>query len=74
MSGELVTVKEFGRRNHLDRRTILRWIQEDPTFPALRKDPWPGHTQARYLIALDLIPKWVEGRRAREFEQEGEAR
>lgn len=63
---ELLTPTAFARQFHLDRRTVLRWCREDPDFPAVRVDRWPGHDKPRWRIVVDGIPAWVERRRARE--------
>jgi hypothetical protein len=70
---ELLTPTAFARRYHLDRRTVLRWCREDPDFPAVRVDRWPGHDKPRWRIIVDRFPDWVAQRRAREWPQAEEA-
>ena len=65
-SGELLTPTAFARRAHVDRRTVLRWCREDPLFPAVRVDPWPGVTRPRYRIAVDGIAAWAAARHRKE--------
>lgn len=63
MTGELLSPTAYAKRAHVDRRTVLRWCREDPLFPAVRIDPWPGVTRPRYRIAVDGIAAWAAARR-----------